>query len=240
MTFEEFFLKKKIDLETFEVSNPSLFSEFNDHFSQMSDKSFDHTKKYWFNELRHQFPLSDEKEIRLKESFKPTEIPESAITEEVVKTTASAKPAGFKPRFKVPVAKEKPSEEPEIKEDNTLAQKPIGFTPKFKESPILGDKQESAEVTKPSGFKPRFKAGVTASVEKKEDTSLIEESKKEIPDLTKPAGFKPRFKAGVTAVAAINEEITKEEIPEVSKPTGFKPRFKPGVTPQKNKDIENE
>lgn len=244
MTFEEFFLKKKIDLETFEVSNPTLFFEFKDHFSQMSDKSFDHTKKYWFNELRHQFPLSDEKETRLKESFKPKEIPESIITEEVMETPALPKPTGFKPRFKAPIAKEKTEEGAILKEDNYPVQKPIGFKPKFKTPNRTEEKEVPSEVPKPTGFKPRFKAGVTASVEKREETPLIEESKQEIPEVKKPAGFKPRFKAGITNGSKVEEtpkeEETKENIPEVKKPEGFKPRFKPGVTSQKNKDNENE
>ena len=47
MTFEEFFsARKKIDLVALQKAEPSLFAEFETHFVQMGEKSFDHTKKY--------------------------------------------------------------------------------------------------------------------------------------------------------------------------------------------------
>ncbi len=51
MTFEEFFKKKRIDLAALEQGEAALFSEFKTHFEQMGEKSYDHTKKYWFNKL---------------------------------------------------------------------------------------------------------------------------------------------------------------------------------------------
>ncbi len=59
MTFEEFFKKKRIDLVALEPAEPALFSEFKIHYDQMGEKSFDHTKKYWFNKIRRQFPLAN-------------------------------------------------------------------------------------------------------------------------------------------------------------------------------------
>ena len=60
MTFDEFFKKKRIDLAALEKAVPALFSEFKDHFERMGEKSFDHTKKYWFNKLRRQYQLAPE------------------------------------------------------------------------------------------------------------------------------------------------------------------------------------
>lgn len=57
MTFEEFFHKKKIDLLALKQAEPALFEEFKNHYEQMGEKSFDHTKKYWFNKLRRGFPI---------------------------------------------------------------------------------------------------------------------------------------------------------------------------------------
>ncbi len=214
ITFEEFFLKKKIDLETFQASKPDLFMEFKAHFAQMNEKSFDHTKKYWFNDLRREFHLSEEKEVILKEALKPKETPPiSAVVEETIKeSTTVVKPAGFKPRFNAPVAER-------IKEHVPV-------------------EKESEEVQKPAGFKPRFKARVTPHQKEKEPEA---EGKKEVAELPKPLGFKPRFKAGVTGKPeeVKKEEETEEEKPIVSKPAGFKPRFKAGQTAAKPKD-ENE
>ena len=60
MTFDEFFKKKRIDLPALQKAEPALFSEFKAHYEQMGEKSFDHTKKYWFNKRRRQFPLAVE------------------------------------------------------------------------------------------------------------------------------------------------------------------------------------
>jgi hypothetical protein len=57
MTFEEFFAKKKIDLEALHKEQPDLFNEFRLHFAEMGEKSFDHSKKFWFNKLRREYLL---------------------------------------------------------------------------------------------------------------------------------------------------------------------------------------
>ncbi len=44
MTFEDFFNKKRIDLVALKAAEPGLFAEFEKHFTQMGEKSFDHTK----------------------------------------------------------------------------------------------------------------------------------------------------------------------------------------------------
>ena len=169
MTFEEFFLKKKIDLSHLAQSNPEIFAEFKSHFEQMSEKSFDHTKKYWFNDLRKKFPLSEEKETALKEAFKPTEIPAAPITEEIKKVSEAPKPTGFKPRFKPAIIQ--------------------------KEEIILEEKVE--KVKKPSGFKPKFKSKILVEESNLHDApskDKIEIETKEKAAPKKVMGFKPRFK----------------------------------------------
>lgn len=60
MTFEEFFLKKKIDLVELKKNESKLYEKFYSHYEQMGPKSFDHTKKFWFNKLRRKYPLKKE------------------------------------------------------------------------------------------------------------------------------------------------------------------------------------
>ncbi|HEX7367183.1 MAG TPA: hypothetical protein VF273_08805, partial [Pelobium sp.] len=216
MTFEEFFLKKKIDLDSFQLGKPDVFAEFTAHYEQMSEKSFDHTKKYWFNNLRIAFPLSEEKESKLKEAFKakPEEIKAGeTIGKPTDKTEINQiKAPAFKPRFK--------------------AQPPTLENKKIKE-----EIDHSGVSPKPAAFKPRFKAGATktADVQEKETANPTEESsKEEKPAVAKPAAFKPRFKAGATKTVDVQEEETAnptevsspKEKPAAAKPTGFKPRFK--------------
>jgi hypothetical protein len=263
MTFEEFFLKKKIDLELLQANKPELFAEFKSHYEQMSEKSFDHTKKYWFNNLRQEFRLSDDKESKLKEAFKPKDIiPPAAITEEIkavpekelnsAKTerpsieiigeaVAEAKPAGFKPRFKAGV--KKPVEDVE----KTLLVKE-------EDNPLL--QEDKPSFVKPSGFKPRFKPGITKPAENtaQKETELVQQSEEKTLEEDKPktvnsVGFKPRFKAGVTKPVEKIDEKVKEPVPQLEekileedklktiKPAGFKPRFKAGQTSVK-KDEE--
>ncbi len=57
MTFEEFILKKKINLEAFKKGNPDLFNQFIKHYELMGSKSFDHSKKFLFNQLRNLYPI---------------------------------------------------------------------------------------------------------------------------------------------------------------------------------------
>src|SRR5690606_10386273 len=103
MTFEEFFIKKRIDLTQLQRARPDLYEEFRDHYAQMSERSFDHTKKYWFNRLRKDFLLE------VVETPKTPIGGEQAATAEDVEPpavpTMAAKPSGFKPRFKPNVVK---------------------------------------------------------------------------------------------------------------------------------------
>jgi hypothetical protein len=177
MSFEEFFRKKKIDLDALGKAEPALLAEFKTHFEQMGVKSFDHTKKYWFNKLRLIYHLAPE----VKEEKVAIENPlaEQTITDTLSETVAPPANVGFKPRFKAGMAKptEPTAAEPEKPVENT--ETPTPPTPSV-------------------GFKPRFKAGVT----KPTTTEQQEEPQAETPSEEKPAenteakpavGFKPRF-----------------------------------------------
>ena len=56
-TFADFFAKKKIDLSALQKAEPQLYDEFASHYALMGEKSFDHSKKFWFNKLRKSYHL---------------------------------------------------------------------------------------------------------------------------------------------------------------------------------------
>src|SRR5580658_6132124 len=98
MTFEDFFRKKKIDLPALQKAEPALFSEFETHFNQMGEKSFDHTKKYWFNKLRREFPLAVEPKTEKVKIDNP--LAEQTITESLIEEGAPTPKLGFTPKFR--------------------------------------------------------------------------------------------------------------------------------------------
>ena len=211
MTFEEFFIKKKIDLKALKAADGPLFEEFKAHYSAMGEKSFDHSKKFWFNKLRKSFHLKEEETPAAKPAVKQAVIDTPTDTSGAEAT----KPAGFKPRFKAAIT-------PAVDEAKTT------------EAP---DSAKNETDSAPTGFKPRFKAGITKAPDTAASTPASEETTEETaPSAPKPTGFKPRFKAGVTkapdaaASTPASEEATDETTPSAPKPTGFKPRFKAGVT----------
>ncbi|WP_295769772.1 hypothetical protein [uncultured Mucilaginibacter sp.] len=253
MLFEEFFKKKKINLATLEQGQPDLFLEFKEHYAQMGEKSFDHTKKYWFNKLRHEYPLPvevKEEKVRLENP-----IAEQTVADALTEPTPQGEPAklGFKPKFKAgatPATKPAESEPAPQAADNISKQNPT-------EAPQT--QQPSAEPAK-MGFKPRFKAGVTKPAEDALAAPEAANNTNALPT-EQPAklGFKPRFKAGATGKPAeentnpaepltegnsairddksVNENASVDATTDVpasstSKP-GFKPRFKAGVTTSK-------
>lgn len=57
MTFEEFFIKKKIDLQKLQAEDNNLYKKLQDEYAQMGSKSFDHFYKFWFNKWRRSFLL---------------------------------------------------------------------------------------------------------------------------------------------------------------------------------------
>jgi hypothetical protein len=241
MTFEEFFKKKKIDIGVLATAEPVLFAEFEAHYAVMGEKSFDHTKKFRFNELRRKYHTSEE--------VKPEKVQiENQIAEQtVIDSVTNEVPAvpepklGFKPKFRAGVT--------------AAADKPVAPEAKA---------EETAEATAPKlGFKPKFKAGVTKPAES--TLAPAEETKAEAPveeHAEAPApklGFKPKFKAGATkptestnaraeeakteetaaveetkvAEAPKNEELA--DVPVAPK-LGFKPKFKAGVTKPKTNE----
>jgi hypothetical protein len=86
MTFEEFFAKKKINLNALKVLDIFMYDELHSHYQQMGEKSFDHTKKFLFNKLRHQYPL---------EATTITNVVDNSESN----TLSGLKP-GYTPRFK--------------------------------------------------------------------------------------------------------------------------------------------
>lgn len=229
MTFEEFFAKKKIDLSQLQGGNPLLYDEFKQHFVQMGEKSFDHTKKFWFNKLRKQYGLLEEEETAAKDEAVSAEIIKEAVSKPApadATAAASSKPAGFKPRFRAGATKTPATESAKEVLDTPKAAEPAqpaSETPAASPAPAVS--------SKPAGFKPRFKAGVTKATdaptpdaknpnpEANSTKAPTTESAKaaDIPQAPQPD--KPSSEAPVSPAPAAS-----------SKPAGFKPRFKAGVT----------
>ena len=140
MTFEEFFKKKRIDLTALDAGESSLFFELKNHFEQMGEKSFDHTKKYWFNKLRRQFPLPIE--VKTEKPHIANPLAEQTITESLTETVVvpPSPKLGFVPKFKAgnmprPVVsadekKDEPLSTPAI--ENTPPEQPVESKPAYK------------------------------------------------------------------------------------------------------------
>ncbi|MFD2596604.1 hypothetical protein, partial [Sphingobacterium griseoflavum] len=148
-TFEDFFAKKKIDILLLRSEELALYEEFRLHYAQMGEKSFDHTKKFWFNKLRKKYLLI-EPEV---EKSAPTVIAKADAPAPVLESVTK-KPTGFKPRFRN--ASMNPTDVPQ----EEINSKENSLTQKEKETPETEAITES-QPNKPAGFKPRFKAGVT-------------------------------------------------------------------------------
>jgi len=223
MTFEEFFTKKKIDLKALKAADEPLFEEFRAHYSAMGEKSFDHSKKFWFNKLRKSYHLAEEETVVIKKPIQTDPVEKAPAATDAT----AAKPAGFKPRFKAAT----PAEPAEQKEE-----------PKTEPS--------TAAANSTAGFKPRFKPGITKNTATSADetSAPTDLSNDTVPETAKPTGFKPRFKPGVTKAAGgtVNEDISPpaeasdSSATEAPKPTGFKPRFKAGLTKAANTDSTQE
>jgi hypothetical protein len=135
MTFEEFFKKKRIDLAALQKAEPVLFAEFKTHFEQMGEKSFDHTKKYWFNKVRRQFLLPPE--IKTDKVHIENALAEQTVTEslsEAVPASPSPKP-GFVPKFKTAqLSKPRPEDKKEEPENPPAKENPEAkpaYKPRF-------------------------------------------------------------------------------------------------------------
>lgn len=136
MTFEEFFKKKRIDLGALEKAEPALFSEFKTHYEKMGEKSFDHTKKFWFNKLRLQYLLPPE--VKTEKPVIENQLAEQTVAESLTGPPAPSSPKlGFIPKFKAaslpkPATTEEKKEEqaPPAATDENTAAKPA-YKPRF-------------------------------------------------------------------------------------------------------------
>lgn len=244
MTFEEFFAKKKIDLVQLEKAEPVLYSEFRSHFAAMGEKSFDHTKKFWFNKLRRLYHLTPP-----DKAITQVETAIASQAEPLSSPTIEQKPA-FTPRFKSATtskaepapeeqAEAKPIAKPAFKPRN-IPVKPVEPTAEEKQKPI---EPSNTPPAKAPGFKPRNIKPVTEESSKPEELKA-EESQTEAPSSSSPAkapGFRPR---NIKSVASENAEdanradsrpgqpavsetpITNPEKQEQSTKEGYKPKFK--------------
>lgn len=195
MTFEEFLIKKKIDAIQLKAKEQAFFSEFESHFLQMGEKSFDHSKKFWFNKLRRTYHLKEEPKP-VKEEGKIDRIPGSAQNKSVNEVINQEKPA-YAPRFKAASA-----QKADQSVQNTESNPPPAYIPRFKAAIKTAqkveetglNKEESEEKAKPI-YKPRFKAQIPA-----EEDKLPEMPAEAIPQSDEPAkpAYKPRFKPGMT------------------------------------------
>jgi hypothetical protein len=223
MTFEEFFNKKRIDLVALKAGEPGLFAEFEKHFTQMGEKSFDHTKKYWFNKLRLQYHLAPEQ--KPEKMHLENKLAEQTIVETLT-DTIPAPSVGFKPIFKAGMGA-KPAETSDIKD------------PLPKDSATATPEVNKAAATKDQN--PEFEQEKAAMQDIADATPRItedSEEKKAEPSAPKP-GFKPRFNIKMTqGEAPQTKEFEKAPEPEkeaaeptpsaeitAPKPAGFKPRF---------------
>jgi hypothetical protein len=189
MTFEEFLIKKKIDPVQLQAKEQSFFSEFESHFLQMGEKSFDHSKKFWFNKLRRTYHLKEEIKIvetpvivQEKLSSEPLnqEKPiyksrfnaaKTQQTESITQETESNSPPKYIPRFKAAVDAPEQNLAAEIDKSVELEEKVIPvYKPKFKskiaeieekQSEIQGESAPDLNSNPKSAYKPRFKPGIT-------------------------------------------------------------------------------
>jgi hypothetical protein len=154
MSFEEFLIKKKIDPVQLKNAEQALFSEFNTHFNQMGEKSFDHSKKFWFNKLRRAYLLIEipkPEPITLSTPISISDLAvntptssESEIKKELVDGEITTPKPVFKPRFKAAILV---SEAPKVenKEEDTSEQnlqpKPA-YKPRFKPAIIKKDPEQ--------------------------------------------------------------------------------------------------
>jgi hypothetical protein len=180
MTFEEFLIKKKIDPVQLQDADQDFFDEFKSHFNQMGEKSFDHSKKFWFNKLRRAYPLAEVVKIPVEEVIPVAEVLEASSFEThkaPVAEALEAKPT-FKPRFKANITASKT----EVKNNQV-------------EETATPEPEASKHTdTAKTPYKPRFKAPAKPADELNVKESGIN-TPKEIDD-PKPA-YRPRFKAGI-------------------------------------------
>ncbi|MDB4921156.1 hypothetical protein [Mucilaginibacter sp.] len=222
MTFDEFFKKKRVDLVALEKAEPALFSEFKTHYEQMGEKSFDHTKKYWFNKTRRQFPLAPE--VKTEKPHITNPLAEQTITESLTESVPAppSPKIGFTPKFRATTTP-KPAAE-DKKEELPASDEPAP--------------QPAENATaKPAGFVPRFK--MKPKVEREESTPAVNDTPPPATESTetKPA-YKPRFVSPKPKVEAEENEHAPaiNEVPPTQENTEKKPAYKPRFVPPKPKE----
>ncbi|MCO5945323.1 hypothetical protein [Mucilaginibacter flavidus] len=227
LTFDEFFKKKRVDLIALEKAEPALFSEFKTHYEQMGEKSFDHTKKYWFNKTRRKYPLAPEVKTEKPQIANP--IAEQTITESLTETTAaspSAPKVGFTPKFRAanmakPVVKDNKEEstagasDPVTPPDEAMPAKPSGFVPRFKMKP----KVDAEESTSP-----------TAPAETPQPTEATDAKPAYVPK------FKMKPKTETEESTTPPPTTTNEALPKTELFVEKKPAYKPRFVPPKPKE----
>jgi hypothetical protein len=166
MTFEEFLIKKKIDPVQLKNVEQAFFDEFKRLFIEMGEKSFDHSKKFWFNKLRRANPLPEDVKVESKIEESRNTIPEqnialSSLPENGDKTvnqqeeSEKPKPA-FKPRFKANMVS---TAQKEVTENLNPSIRPEDTKPEAENIEPLAEALEA---------KPRFKPSMVKK-EPKED-----------------------------------------------------------------------
>ena len=248
LTFEDFFKKKRIDLQQLQQAEPALFAEFSKHYPLMGEKSFDHTKKYWFNNLRHLYPLAEEP--------KPHKVQAEAISQTAVQGVAVAAAQNLDAGIERPKFKE--DNLPELVEAN-VPEQDVSLTEIEKtiiegtsEAELATDNpQPATEAAKPA-FKPRFNAKNI----KKPEVEIQPEIKDPEPVTENPQpateqkpAFKPRFNMqNIKKEAVKTASETETQSPETETKTEpatenpqpkieeakpvYKPRFQMKNTPK--------
>ncbi|OCX51392.1 hypothetical protein BEL04_15295 [Mucilaginibacter sp. PPCGB 2223] len=222
MTFEEFFKKKKIDLVQLKAAEPALFAEFESHYAQMGEKSFDHTKKYWFNNLRRLYHTPEEPKVEKVKIENP--LAEQTIIDSVTEKpeAAPAPKVGFTPRFKSGATR--PATEQPVTEESKNQTPAVAGT----STTDLPTEARNEESPKPKvGFTPRFKAGVTKPASVAETEPKAEES-------VRPAVVGVVTNNQPTEAKSEDNSLPAEETPKPK--IGFTPRFKAGVTKPKKEE----
>lgn len=188
MTFEEFLIKKKIDPVQLQTKEQSFFSEFESHFLQMGEKSFDHSKKFWFNKLRRAYHLKEENKI--------VETSVTAQEKSSIGPSNQEKPI-YKSRFNAAT-----TQHSDLKTQQPEINPPPKYIPRFKATVNASEQKLATEMDKDleleqeikSVYKPRFKAQIVETVEKQSE--IEGESAPDLSDNPKSA-YKPRFKPGM-------------------------------------------
>lgn len=244
MTFEEFFSKKKIDLQALQIAEPHLFAEFKEHYQQMGEKSFDHTKKFWFNKLRRLYvlatPAQADQTLGADKIVAQAEIlPSPSISQDPAPVNVIAKPA-FKPRFtKAPAKTEGPADNaPQDDIANTeIPSSPAkpAFKPRMARPTKPVANAEAINTQPLKDTPPKQEQGVN------DDTPVQKGDESTSPQRVAPPAFKPRFVAGANKKANTSETAQAPvDADKTSGETGLTPTPTDPQTPIDNTGIQAE